>query len=156
VIISHSKDGDMQTRIFQRFGYQVIRGSSKRGGVQALIEAIRVLKKGDSMCITPDGPRGPTGIVQDGVVMMAQKSGCALVPVATYAKPAWFAPTWDRYMAPLPFSRAVFLVGEPLYVPADASSELTEQIRLKLESEIHRLQAEAKSRIRGKAENRRP
>lgn len=150
VIISHSKDGEMQTSIFRKFGYQIIRGSTGRGGVRALIEAIRVLKNGDSMCITPDGPRGPTGVVQEGVVMMAHKSGCALVPVGTYARPAWFAPTWDKYMAPWCFARAVFLVGPPIYVPADASAEAMEEARLKLESEIHRLQEEAKTAVGGR------
>jgi hypothetical protein len=152
VIISHSKDGEMQTAIFRKFGYQIIRGSTGRGGARALIEAIRVLKNGDSMCITPDGPRGPYGVVQEGVLMMAQKSGCALVPVGTYARPAWFAPTWDKYMAPWMFSKAVFLVGPPLYVPPDASPEVMEEVRAKLESEIHRLQAEAKERLMGQTQ----
>jgi len=147
VIISHSKDGELQTIIFRKFGYQIIRGSTGRGGVKALIEAIRVLKQGDSMAITPDGPRGPMGVVQSGVMMMAQKSGCALVPVGTYARPAWFAPTWDRYMIPIPFSRGVFLLGEPIYVASDSSEAEVEALRLKLESEIHRLQAEAKDRV---------
>ncbi len=82
--------------------------------------------------------------------MMAHKSGCALVPVGTYARPAWFAPTWDKYMAPWCFARAVFLVGPPIYVPADASAEAMEEARLKLESEIHRLQEEAKTAVGGR------
>jgi len=144
VIISQSRDGEIQTRIFKKLGYNIIRGSTGRGGVRALIESIRELKKGASMAITVDGPRGPSGVVQDGVLMMAQKSGCALIPVGTYAKPAWFAPTWDRYMVPLPFSRAVFLFGDAIYVQANASSEEVAELKKKLETEIHRVQTEAK------------
>ena len=102
------------------------------------------------MAITPDGPRGPSGVIQEGIMMMAQKSGCALIPVATYAKPAWFAPTWDKYMVPLPFARALFLIGEPVYVPSDSTPDQTELIRLTLQEEIHRLQTEAKALVRGR------
>jgi hypothetical protein len=147
VIISHSRDGDLQAVIFTKFHYQIIRGSTGRGGVKALIEAIRVLRQNESMAITPDGPRGPKGVVQSGVMMMAQKSGCALVPVGTYARPAWFAPTWDHYMVPIPFSRAVFLLGDPIFVPSGASEDVIEAKRLQLESEIHRLQEEARLRL---------
>src|SRR5436305_14161898 len=60
VIISHSRDGETQKRIFAKLGYNIIRGSTGRGGVRALIEAIRALRNGATMAITPDGPRGPS------------------------------------------------------------------------------------------------
>ena len=144
VIISHSRDGEMQSRIFKRFGYNIIRGSTGRGGARALIESIKVLRNNATMAITPDGPRGPIGVVQEGVMLMARKTGCALIPVGSYAKPAWFISTWDEYMIPLPFAKAVFIFGEPIYVDADASPEAVEEKRKQLETEIHRLQAEAK------------
>jgi hypothetical protein len=145
VIISHSQDGEMQTRIFTRFGYNIIRGSTGRGGVRALIESIKVLKKNGSMAITPDGPRGPSGVVQEGVMMMAQKSGCALIPVSTHAKPSFYVNTWDKYMVPMPFAKAVFMFGEPIYVPPDSTPEEVELLRKRLEDEIHRLQSEAEN-----------
>ena len=144
VIISQSRDGEIQNRIFSKLGYNIIRGSTGRGGARALIESIRVLKQGACMAITPDGPRGPSGVIQEGIMRMAQKSGCALIPVGTYAKPAWFAPTWDRYMMPLPFSRAIFVFGQPMFVADSATPEQVEQQRLKLQDQIHQLQAEAK------------
>jgi lysophospholipid acyltransferase (LPLAT)-like uncharacterized protein len=147
VIISHSRDGELQTRMFKWLGYNIIRGSTGRGGVRALIESIKVLKNGGIMAITPDGPRGPSGVVQEGVMMMAQKSGCALVPVATCAQPALYVPTWDRYMIPMPFAKCVFLFGEPLYVAKDSNPEAVEEVRLKLQSEIARLEEEAKTKF---------
>jgi lysophospholipid acyltransferase (LPLAT)-like uncharacterized protein len=150
VIISHSRDGEMQKRIFTKFGFQIIRGSTGRGGARALIESIRVLKKNGAMAITPDGPRGPSGVVQEGVLMMAQKSGAALIPVATYARPAWFAPTWDRYMIPCPLAKAIFIFGKPMFVPPDADDATVEETRLTLQNEIDRLQAEAKEWVSGK------
>lgn len=142
-IISHSRDGEMQTRIFKKFGFQVIRGSSGRGGERALIESIRELRKGAEMAITPDGPRGPTGIVQEGVLLMSKKTGCQLIPVGSASRRAFYAPTWDSYAIPWFFSRAVFVFGEPIVVPSDADAEKIEEIRLKLQEEIHRVQGEA-------------
>lgn len=147
VVISHSRDGEVQNTVFSKLGYQVIRGSTGRGGVRAAVEAIRALRKGGNMAMTPDGPRGPSGVVQGGVMLMAQKSGAALVPVGISAKPRWLAPAWDRYMVPWPFSRGVFLFGEPIYVPEDASEERVEELRLELETKIHEAEAAAEREV---------
>lgn len=139
-LVSLSRDGEMQSRIFTKFGFNIIRGSSGRGGERALIESIRVLRKGGSMAMTPDGPRGPSEVVQGGVMMMARKSGAALIPVGSTAKRAWYAPTWDNYLVPKPFSKAVFAFGDPIYVPSDADDALVEELRLKLEEETKAIQ----------------
>lgn len=146
-IISQSKDGDAQNRIFKRFGFKTIRGSTGRGGVRAAIEAIKVLRDGAWMALTPDGPRGPEGVVQPGVMLMAQKSGAALVPIGIAANPRWLAPTWDHYMLPYPFAKALMLFGEPMFVPGDATPVEVEQLRLKLEADIHRLHDEAEGKV---------
>lgn len=149
-IISLSRDGEMQSRIFTLFGFQILRGSSGRGGERALIESIRVLKKGDTMAITPDGPRGPSGVVQPGILLMAKKSGCAIIPVGSSAKRGWYAPTWDNYLIPFPFSKASFVFGEPVYVPANASDEEIEEIRQHVEAKIHEVQTRAEELVGAK------
>ena len=142
VIISNSNDGDIQNRVFTKLGYQSIRGSTGRGGVRAALEGVRKLKEGGTMAITPDGPRGPSRIVQGGVMLMAQKSGAALVPVGIVAKWAWISKkSWDSYMLPLPFSPARISFGEPIYVPANATEEELEAIRLLLQEKINELEA---------------
>jgi lysophospholipid acyltransferase (LPLAT)-like uncharacterized protein len=147
VIISHSRDGEMQAHIFRKFGFQIIRGSTGRGGAKALVESIRALKKGGTMAMTPDGPRGPSGIVQDGVMVMAQKSGAALLPGAFSAKKRFLAKSWDRYLVPYPFSRGIVLYSDPIQVAKDATPEEVEVLRQKLESEMKRLEAEAERRM---------
>lgn len=142
-MISHSRDGEMQTRIFKKFGFNVARGSTGRGGERAAIELIRELRKGASFALTPDGPRGPKGVVQMGAIVMAKKSGAVLIPVGTHAKPAWQVPTWDSYLIPCPFGKAKFVIGEPIRVPKDASEEEMEAIRLQLEKAIHEVQSES-------------
>jgi lysophospholipid acyltransferase (LPLAT)-like uncharacterized protein len=143
VIISKSKDGDIQTHVFQNLGFNVIRGSTGRGGERALIESIRELKKGATMAITPDGPRGPTHVVQGGIMLMAKKSGAWLVPCGVSARPRFLAKSWDSYMVPMPFSKCVMTFGEPVQVPPDATDEGVEEIRLRLQDAMTQLEMEA-------------
>jgi lysophospholipid acyltransferase (LPLAT)-like uncharacterized protein len=147
VIISHSRDGEIQYRILNRMGFHVIRGSTGRGGERALVESIRCLRQGNTMAITPDGPRGPSGVVQGGVMAMARKSGAALIPVGISARPRILVKSWDRHQVPLPFARGLIIFGAPLYVPADADEAAVEAIRLQLEAEMHRLQDEAERQL---------
>ncbi len=141
VIISNSNDGDIQNEVFSRLGYKTIRGSTGRGGVRAALQGVKALKAGGTMAITPDGPRGPSGIVQGGVMLMAHKSGAALVPVGLSAKKAIYIKSWDKYMLPYPFSKARMVFGEPLSIPEGADEAAIEEVRLRLESEINRLEA---------------
>ncbi len=141
VIVSHSRDGRMQTRIFERLGYRVIRGSTGRGGARAAIESIRALREKAIFAVTPDGPRGPSGIVQGGVMTMAQKSGAALMPVGVSGRPRARVNSWDRYFVPAPFAKGLMLYGEPIFVPADASPDEVEALRQRFEREIHRVQS---------------
>jgi lysophospholipid acyltransferase (LPLAT)-like uncharacterized protein len=144
-IISTSRDGDMQNAVFSRFGFRTIRGSSGRSGVRAAIEAIKVLRSGGTMAFTPDGPRGPSGVVQPGIVLMAQKSGALLVPVGVSSRWRVLARSWDRYMIPLPFSRAIMIFGDPIALSRDATPAEADHARLALERAMHRLEAEAEA-----------
>lgn len=143
VIISQSNDGEMQSRIFRRLGFQIIRGSTGRGGVRAAVEGIRALKEGGTLALTPDGPRGPSHVVQSGIMMIAQKSGGRIIPAALSARPRLIAKSWDKYMFPIPFGKAVVIYGDPITVPKTASEEEVEQIRLRVQDEINRLEKEA-------------
>lgn len=144
-IISTSRDGEMQNAVFRKFGFNTIRGSSGRSGVKAAIEAIKVLRTGATMAFTPDGPRGPSGVVQAGIVLMAQKSGALLVPVGVSARWRILARSWDRYLVPLPFSRAIMIFGDPIALSEDATPEESERARLALEQAMHRLEADAEA-----------
>jgi lysophospholipid acyltransferase (LPLAT)-like uncharacterized protein len=147
VIISQSRDGDMQNHIFQKLGYRTIRGSTARNGAQAAIESIRALKSNGTMALTPDGPRGPSHVVQGGVMLIARKSGGLLIPVGIAAKPRFHIRSWDRYMVPLPFARGLMIFGDPISLPRDADEETVEARRLELENEINRLEVEAERRV---------
>ena len=124
-IISTSRDGEYQNQIFGRFGWQTVRGStSARGAVQAALTVTKQLKRGATLAFTPDGPRGPSHVVQPGAIFLAQKSGSPIIPTGISAYPRKLSRrSWDHYLIPHPFSRVVWLYGDPIYIPADAKSE---------------------------------
>ncbi|RYG26423.1 DUF374 domain-containing protein [bacterium] len=148
VLISLSRDGDFINTILGSMGYDAIRGSSGPSGARAAAACLKLLRAGKALVVTPDGPRGPSGILQPGVITMAQKSGCALIPIGSSSRPRFVMKSWDRMEMPLPFARALILFGEPVYVPKEADAEALEEYRLRLQSEMRGLQDEADRRLR--------
>jgi lysophospholipid acyltransferase (LPLAT)-like uncharacterized protein len=136
-LISLSRDGEVQNHIFRRFGYQTIRGSSGRGGVRAALQLAKKIQEGGVLAFTPDGPRGPTHKVQQGTIFLAQRSGCPIIPLGISARPRKLLSSWDSYMIPAPFSKAAFVVGEPLFVPADIDDAGKQQAAEQLERAIN-------------------
>lgn len=113
-IVSTSRDGELQARVLQYLGYRIIRGSTARGGIKAALIAARKLQEGGILAITPDGPRGPAHQVQEGIVFLAQKANCPIVPIGVGIRPRKLMPTWDSYALPAPFARCALVFGEPI------------------------------------------
>jgi lysophospholipid acyltransferase (LPLAT)-like uncharacterized protein len=140
---SESRDGDIQAGILKHFGFDVVRGSSKRKGERALLGLVDGLRKGKSIALAVDGPRGPIYEVKQGVTYLAGKLDKPIIPVATSAKRFWvLGKIWDKYMIPVPFTRAVVLYGEPLLVQ-DTSEEELETKRKELQRVLNDLMTEA-------------
>ncbi|HEY6009710.1 MAG TPA: lysophospholipid acyltransferase family protein [Geobacteraceae bacterium] len=114
VLIGTHRDGQLIADIVGLFGFGLVRGSSSKGGQEALREMVRLLADDIDLAITPDGPRGPSEVAKPGVAQVARLSGKAVVPVGFSATRAWRFASWDRFLVPKPFSRGVFVVGEPL------------------------------------------
>lgn len=123
VLVSRHGDGEYITQIIHRMGYGTIRGSSSRGGLRALLEMGRFGRAGVPLGVTPDGPRGPRHRLQPGILLIAQKSGQVIVPMATGARPCRYLKSWDRFEIPHPFARLLVICGEPIVIPPDASQE---------------------------------
>lgn len=126
VVISEHFDGEWIARIVSRFGYGTARGSSSRGGARALRQLVRAARHA-STAFTVDGPRGPAGVVQPGVVWLAQVSGHPIVPFHAEAARHWTMRSWDRTQIPKPFAHVVMAVGEPLVVAAGADLDAARQ-----------------------------
>jgi lysophospholipid acyltransferase (LPLAT)-like uncharacterized protein len=130
VTMSSRKDaGELGYRVLSRHGYATARGASgvvssrgwkDRGGKTALAEMARIVSEtGCDAGLTVDGPHGPPLRVKPGIVLLARETGAAIVPMAVASRPRLRLPTWDRMHLPLPFSRIVYLFGEPLEVPPE-------------------------------------
>ncbi len=116
VLVSKSKDGEIMARVLHRFGFGTVRGSSSRGGREAMVEMARRLKRGFDIGIIPDGPRGPRYVAKTGAVALARVTGSPILPVGVSARPVYRFNSWDRFMLPLPFARVAVCFGHPIYV----------------------------------------
>jgi len=139
ILVSRSKDGEFISRVLQRFGMHVTRGSSSRGGAQALLDMVRKVRNGYHAALTPDGPRGPRYAVQPGIVALAQQTGAAILPVTYSARWKKVLCSWDAFLLPLPFSRVVVIYGEPIYVPASASPAVFQAKRQEVEVSLRQI-----------------
>ncbi len=135
-LISQHRDGEYITRVVKKWGYTAVRGSSSRGGLDALRELVRHLRAGRSLAMTPDGPRGPREKMKPGPLLAAQLTGAPIVPVVSGASRASFFGGWDRFMIPHPFARLQIAYGEPLHVPRRAGEAEMEAISAEVEARL--------------------
>ena len=120
-LASASKDGEWAAGLIRCFRNMTIRGSSSRGGRAAIGKMVEALKRGVSGGIIPDAPKGPPRVSKPGALVVAQRSGCILLPTAFAMEHGMRLKSWDRTMLPRPFTRFVAKFGEPF--PVDPSLE---------------------------------
>ena len=132
-LVSASRDGGLLAAILECFKVQPVRGSTSRRGPQALLELTSWAGRGYDLAITPDGPRGPCYVVQEGVMALAQLTGLPILPFSYHLQWKIRPKSWDRFQIPLPFSRCEMIVVEPIRVPREASNAEREVIRQHLE-----------------------
>jgi lysophospholipid acyltransferase (LPLAT)-like uncharacterized protein len=132
-LISASRDGDLIADLTQRFGFEVVRGSSSRLGASALRDLENVLASGRDVLITPDGPRGPAYRLGPGIVFLAQKTGAAVVPINLEFSNCWRVNSWDGFILPRPFAKVRVILGPPHRVTATTTPEEFEAERLSLQ-----------------------
>ena len=143
VIASRSADGEILARIMASFGVTLVRGSSSRGGMRALVDLARHVKAGKDATIAVDGPRGPRHRVKPGVILLAKLTGAGIIPCAASLSRYWQLNSWDRYRIPKPWSRALVVFDEPMTVPPDADNDLIEAKRIELQQRLLSLQQQA-------------
>jgi len=141
VLISQHTDGELIAQIVERLGIGVIRGSTARGGCQALLEMIRAAGGNTHLGITPDGPRGPRRELKPGAVMIASQTGLPIVATGIGFVRAWRFGSWDRFALPVPFSMMVGVMSEPIFVPGDLDRNGLDQWVKIVEGELLRMTA---------------
>lgn len=136
IMISQSRDGDFAANIAKRLGVNPVRGSSSRGGRQALREMIDAVIRDQIAGHVVDGPSGPSRVIKPGLISMAQWSGAAICPTYVLYENAWIFNSWDRFMVPKLFSRVVIRFGSLESIPENMDSEEFERIRLHIEQKM--------------------
>jgi lysophospholipid acyltransferase (LPLAT)-like uncharacterized protein len=150
MLISSHPDGRLIARTIAHFGFKAVAGSSRRGGAEALRALVRLAKDGQSIGITPDGPRGPRMRIREGTLTLARLSGVPIVPAAVSVRRRIVLRTWDRLIIALPFSKGAMVWGDPIAVPRDADDTLLARLQDQLEQDLLRVTAEA-DRLAGHA-----
>lgn len=154
MLVSLSRDAEPVAKAIEHLGIGTIRGSKAnarkrdkdKGGVKALAEAIRLLKASGTLCVTPDGPRGPARNVSDGPLLIAHRSGAHVMSYALCVSNGTRLNSWDRMRLPWLFGRGAIVFGEPL----DASAMTPEALRSALQSSLEATNARAQTLIRGR------
>jgi lysophospholipid acyltransferase (LPLAT)-like uncharacterized protein len=133
-LISTSRDGAILADLVERFGYEVVRGSSSRKGASAMRRLAEVIASGRDVVITPDGPRGPAYELGQGIVFLAQQTGAAVVPVNMEYSSCWRLRSWDRFILPKPFAKVRVIFGKPHRVAQTSTEEEFELERERMQN----------------------
>ncbi len=124
-------DADLMARMMVRWGYTFVRGSSSKGGREALVRMVEHLQAGEHFAITPDGPRGPRGVPKPGALVAAVRANVPIVTVRFEVTRAWRARSWDRFCVPKPFARVRVHYGDA-WLPPDTSEATMQELTRRL------------------------
>ncbi len=142
-IVARHGDAELIAEALKTFDMGLVRGGGAagrkrdRGGVHAFLQALKLLRNGESVAMTADIPPGPARVAGIGIVKLAAKSGRPIIPVATASSRFWALDTWSRMTVNLPFSRIGVARGMPIRVPADADAAALEGYRIQVEDALN-------------------
>lgn len=144
IMVSRSWDGELIDRCLRKWGYDTVRGSSSRGGKEALQELIEKVNQ-NQYCsgLAVDAPRGPARKVKIGIVLTARDTGTPIVPMVSWATSQIQFKSWDRMIVPLPFSTIAIAFGSPTHVPKDLEKDEYEALRQNVEQDMTEASARA-------------
>jgi lysophospholipid acyltransferase (LPLAT)-like uncharacterized protein len=136
IMISKSRDGDFISKVVQHIGWIPVRGSSSRGGKEALRVMIQGVNESRIGGHIVDGPTGPPRVIKPGLISLAQGANAVICPgIVSYENP-WIMNSWDHFMIPKPFSKVLFRFGSIFSVPEIMSNDQFESFRKVLEDDL--------------------
>jgi lysophospholipid acyltransferase (LPLAT)-like uncharacterized protein len=134
LMISKSRDGDLIAAVAEKRGWYPVRGSTSKGGGTALHHMVERLRRTGLAAHVVDGPRGPAGKVQPGLILLAQRADAVIVPFCVTASRAWHLKSWDRFLLPRPFARVTLHFQQPIRLEPAETREALEEQRQQMES----------------------
>jgi len=145
MMISNHRDGALISDAIRHMRVETVGADRRTGGLNAIRKATRLVRQGEWVGITPDGPKGPRMHARGGAIKLAQLTGRPILPVSIGASNVRFMGSWDRFMLAFPFGRAEIRYGTPVAVPRDADGPTLERCRQQVETEMNRLTRELDS-----------
>jgi lysophospholipid acyltransferase (LPLAT)-like uncharacterized protein len=142
IMISRSRDGEIVSGIIQLLGWYPVRGSSSKGGHQALRKIKKLVREGYKIGHIVDGPRGPFGVVKPGLLLIAQTTGMPIIPIIISAEKKWVFNSWDRFIIPKPFSRVIIRFSNEVCIPRKLLPSAFEEKRSQIENTLKKLYIE--------------
>ena len=142
-LVSGSRDGELLFRVLKKWNYKVQRGSSSKGGKDALESLVKLAGEKYSVAITPDGPGGPVHKMKPGAVIVSRKSRIPLLLVGVGIERKWTLKSWDSFEVPKFFSRVNILFSDPVEINPDLTYDETSEKIMENEKLLNRLQSEA-------------
>jgi lysophospholipid acyltransferase (LPLAT)-like uncharacterized protein len=139
VMVSRSFDGEYIARIIEVFGFVAVRGSSSRGGAEALLGMREELTKGTAVAFTIDGPRGPKYVAKPGPVRLSRATALPMMAFYVGLENPWILNTWDDFMIPKPFSNALIRVSRKIQVSEDPTDEEIDGFHSQLQAALERV-----------------
>ena len=146
MLISRHLDGQLIARTVRHFGIATVAGSSSKGGSAALRAIVKALRAGQCVGFTPDGPRGPRMRASAGLVNAARLADVPILPCSFATSRRRVLRSWDGFLLALPWSRGVFLWGEPIRVAPESDGAAVERARRTVEERLNALTREADRR----------
>ena len=142
-LVSLHRDGQMIAGLLKRYNIGIIGASSNENATGGAIQLMRTLNNHTSVCIIPDGPRGPRMHMNKSPIYYAWKTGKPIIGAAySIKKSKIITKAWDQMMIPLPFSKGIFKTTAPFYVPTDTPEEDLEKYRIEMEKKLNELNIE--------------
>lgn len=142
MLVSLSRDAEPVAKALDHLGIETIRGSKSnakkrdkdKGGVKALAQASRLLKANGTLCVTPDGPRGPALLVSDGPLLIAQRSGAHIMAYALNVSNGRRLKSWDKLKLPWLFGRGAIVFGDPIDTTGLSIDEMRSALQTSLDT----------------------
>ena len=103
------------------------------------VETLRALKNQRDVGITMDGPQGPRYLAKPGAAFLARKSGHPVIPFCVSADKKWIMNSWDHFQIPKPFSRAVVLIGNPIFAEPECNEDATGKMEAQIQQSLEEL-----------------
>lgn len=154
-LASKHGDGRLVGRVMSKFGLISILGSKKNSkqpsrGIDfsSTRQIIDGLKRGYSLGITPDGPRGPNQKINGDLINLARITKTKILTISYSCLRYKTINSWDNFKVPLPFNKICFYLNEEMIeIPSKINDQQIQEYKQTLEHKLNEAQIKSEENI---------